>query len=256
MRQGQFLGPFAVYGYCKDEADRHKLKIDEEAAAVVRKIFQYCLAGYGAQNICYKLQEEGILTPTAYKQSKGLRYHTPFGDEYAGKYQLWSTTTVKRLLTNEVYIGTLIQGREKKISYKSKKTVIAPKEEWVVIQENHEPIISKEEFYQVQEILKLRRKYSGASDQEGKLYPLAGKVKCRDCGNPMLRSGMKGTNGNYLRCRLANKSLSKECTTHNIKYMALEEKVLEALRQHISDILREEKVCVEMAENEPYGLGV
>ncbi len=240
MRQGQYLGAFAAYGYKKDENDRHKLVIDEEAAEVVRKIFRYCIEGYGAQNICYKLQKEGILTPTAYKESKGLNFNTPNSKKYGAKHLLWGTTTIKRILTNEIYIGTLIQGREKKVSYKSKKIVIAPKEEWIVIKDNHESIISKEEFYKAQEILKLRRKHSKNAAITNKFYPLAGIVKCKDCGSTMVRSGRKGTNDNYLRCRLASKTASKECTNHNIKYGALENRILEALQEHIDDILNNE----------------
>ena len=145
--------------------------IDEEAAEVVRKIFRYCIEGYGANKICYKLQEEGILTPTAYKESKGLNFNTPNSKKYGAKHLLWGQTTIKRILTNEIYIGTLIQGREKKLSYKSKKIVIAPKEDWVVIKDNHEPIISKENFYKAQDILKLRRRISKKSDSNNRFYP-------------------------------------------------------------------------------------
>lgn len=243
MRQGQFLGAFAAYGYQKDEADRHRLVIDEEAAEVVRKIFRYYIEGCGAGSICLRLQEEGILTPTEYKKSKGLHFKTPYSDRYSGK---WAQTTVKRILTNEIYIGTLIQGREKKLSYKSKRVVIAPREEWVVIKDNHEPIIAKEDFYKVQELLKLRRK-SGNGAEGGTFYPLAGKVKCLDCGAAMGRSGKKGTNGNYLRCRLASKSASKECTGHNIRYNLLEKEILEALQRHINDILDDEAQLEEIA---------
>lgn len=234
MRQGQFLGSFATYGYRKDENDRHRLVVDEEAAEVVRKIYQMYLDGYGTKTICDRLQEDGILTPTKYKESKGFHYKTPYSEKYSGK---WSPTTVKHILSNESYIGTLIQGREKKVSYKSKKVVLAPKEEWVIIKDNHEPIISKEDFYKVQELLKLNRKCSQNAAQAGKFYPLAGKVKCKDCGSTMVRSGTKGTNANYLRCRLASKSASKECTNHNIKYSLLEEKILEALQGHVDDLL-------------------
>lgn len=242
MRQGQFLGAFAVYGYQKDKADRHRLVIDEEAAEVVRKIFRYCLEGCGARAICYRLQAEGILTPTEYKKSKGLNFKTPYSDRYSGK---WAQTTIKRILSNRVYIGTLIQGREKKLSYKSKKVVIAPEEEWVVIEDNHEPIIAKEDFYKVQELLRLRR-HSGNAAKDGRFYPLAGKVRCRDCGATMIRSGTKGTAGNYLRCRLASKSASKECSGHNIRYSLLEKEIREALQCHINEILDDETQMMEI----------
>ncbi|MGN1230709.1 MAG: recombinase family protein [Anaerotignum sp.] len=250
MQQGQYLGAFALYGYRKDAADHHKLVVDEEAAEVVRKIFRYCLEGYGAQNICYQLQEEGILPPTAYKQSKGMAFHTPFQSGYAAKKQLWGPTTVKRILTNEMYMGTLVQGREKRISYKSRKQVAVPKKEWVRIPAHHEPIISKGDFYQVQEILRLRRREAKA--EGGSPYPLAGKVFCRECGSSMIRSGAKGTNGNYLRCRLAAKSRSSDCTSHSIKYFALEKALLEALQGQIAAFLQNEKerqwLCGELGE--------
>ena len=154
MLQGQYLGSFPLYGYQKDPKDRHRLIIDEEAAEVVRKIFRYFLEGIGVQSICRKLQAEGILTPTEYKQSKGLRYHTPLRKEEHG----WSASTVKRILSNEMYIGTLVQGRERKVSYKSKKVVAVPESEWIRVQDCHEPIISKDDFCRVQEMLKMRRR--------------------------------------------------------------------------------------------------
>lgn len=246
MRQGQFLGSYAPYGYKKDKNDRHKLVVDEEAAAVVKKIFQYCIEGYGAKKICDKLREEGIVPPSVYKKQNGDNYCNPQAEKYTLSHCLWGFSTVKKILRNEAYIGTLIQGRERKVSYKSDKVVIAPKEDWIVIQENHEPIISKEDFYKVQEILQLRRK-SSPYDKEQKIYPLAGKVICKDCGSAMLRCGTKGTEDNYLRCRLASKTKSEECTGHNIRYSVLEEKVLSEIQTHINSILEDETTAEEIA---------
>ncbi len=248
MRQGQFLGAFAAYGYLKDKNDRHKLVIDEEAAEVVRKIYRYCIEGYGIKDICLKLQDEGILTPTAYKISKGMNFYTPNADKFGAEHLLWGTTTIYRILTNELYIGTLIQGREKKVSYKSKKVVIAPESEWIIVKNNHEPIVSEEDFYKVQESLAARRRISKVSDKDRKVYPLSGKVRCKDCGSLMIRSGMKGTNGNYLRCGLASRSASKKCTNHNIKYAAIEERILEALQTHIEEMLNDETYYKDIEE--------
>ena len=237
MRQGQYLGAFAAYGYKKDEKDRHKLVVDYEAASVVRKIFKYCIEGYGVSNICRQLREEKILTPSAYKESKGLNFKNQNSKKCGSERFLWSQSTIKRILSNEVYIGTLIQGREKKLSYKSKKTVAAPKEEWVVIENNHEPIIPAEDFYKAREILSLRRKFSKVSDKEHKAYPLAGKVKCQSCGRTMARSGQKGKNGNYLRCGSAGGQLSEKCADHSVKYQALEWEILRALQNNVDDVL-------------------
>lgn len=116
-----------------------------------------------------------------------------------------------------------------------------------MIQENHEPIISKEDFYKVQEILQLRRK-SSPYDKEQKIYPLAGKVICKDCGSAMLRCGTKGTEANYLRCKLASKTNSEECSGHNIRYSVLEEKVLSEIQMHVDSILEDETTMAELAD--------
>ncbi|MBQ4347004.1 MAG: recombinase family protein, partial [Firmicutes bacterium] len=247
MRRGEYLGSFACYGYEKDKNDRHKLIIDEEAAEVVRKIFRYCIEGYSAGGICHKLNEEGIVTPAVYKKNKGLKLYIPNADKYSEKYCLWGVTTIKKILTNEMYIGNMVQGKEKKLSYKSKKVVSAPKEEWIIVENTHEAIISKEDFCKAQEILALRRKCSDKSDISRKTYPLAGKVFCKDCGSSMLRSGKKGTDANYLRCRLAAGSKGKSCSNHNIRYDILERAVLSELQSHIHRLLQDEAVAAEIA---------
>ena len=152
MEQGQFLGAFAPYGYQKERGNRHKLEVDQEAAAVVQNIYTLFLEGYEIAEICRNLQKKGVLTPTAYKKSLGLSYEN--GNANKEGQIRWSKTTVKRILTNPVYIGTLVQGREKKVSYKSKKVVVVPKEEWVVVENNHMPIICKQQFLAVQDMWK------------------------------------------------------------------------------------------------------
>lgn len=152
MEQGQFLGAFAPYGYGKKRENHHLLEVDPCAAGVVEKIYRLCLEGYGFGEISRSLQEQGILTPTAYKKSMGFAYEN--GNAKGEENTKWSKNTVRRILTNPVYMGTLVQGREKKVSYKSKKVVLAPETEWVVVEDNHEAIIPKETFLAVQNRLK------------------------------------------------------------------------------------------------------
>lgn len=158
MESGQFIGSFACYGYKKDPRDRHKLAIDEEAAKVVRRIFNLYLNGSSISRIGETLTEEKILTPTFYKQSKGLAYRNSRASSDIIETGVWSTSTIKRILENRTYTGCLIQGREKKVSYKSKKMVIAPEKEWVILENNHEPIISKEIYSQVENLRWKKRK--------------------------------------------------------------------------------------------------
>ncbi|SFR54326.1 recombinase family protein [Anaeromicropila populeti] len=230
MKEGKFLGSFSCYGYKRQE--KYKLAIDEEAAKVVRKIFDLYLQGYSIRQISGILTEEKILTPTQYKQSIGLAYQNSNSD-FSTTYGIWSTNTIKRILKNKVYIGYLIQGREKKISYKSKKIVLAPEEEWIVIKNSHEPIVEETIFFQVQNLMKAKRTvcyYKG----KRKAHCLAGKVKCRDCGAAMIKSG--GGEKGYLRCQLANKTRGAECTTHSIRLDLLIEQVGLEIKQLIDDI--------------------
>ncbi len=161
MRDGEFIGSFACYGYVKS-ADRHGLLIEEETAEVVRRIYQMYLEGDSCRAIAAKLTKDKILTPTAWKQRKGLNYCNPSamqgvikedGAEYA-----WSPNTIKRILSNETYVGTLVQGREQKVSYKSKKIKTVPREAWVRVENHHPLIIDKETYKRVEAIRCNKRK--------------------------------------------------------------------------------------------------
>ena len=145
-RQGQYIGSIPLYGYKKDPYDRHRLIVDEPAAAVVRRIYAGYLSGLGTQRITQLLNEAGIPNPSVYKN------RTTAGSG------LWSKGTVSRILRNEMYAGTLIQGRRKKLSYKSKRSVKVPPEEWVRIEGAHAPIISPADYMRAQTLLAARRR--------------------------------------------------------------------------------------------------
>ena len=243
MEAGQFLGAFACYGYAKDPENRHKLIIDEDAAKIVREIFSLYLSGYGANRISLLLTARGIPTPTQYKQLKGLNFANPNSDSYSIKHGAWPYGTIKSILKNEAYIGTLIQGRERKVSYKSKKVVIAPKSEWIVVDDNHPPIIEKQTFYTVQSLLAKKRKahlpHTGYKNGEH-AHPLSGKVLCLDCGS-VLHRGATARDGktHYLRCKLAYKTKSQACTPHTIKLdevlRVVEEKIRALINSYINN---------------------
>lgn len=164
MENGQFIGSFACYGYQKDPQNRHHLIVDDDAAAIVRRIYSLYLNGCGVSAIARHLTECHIPTPTAYKRSKGLPFCAPYTDKPQEKKNIWSLNTIKRILKNPTYTGCLVQGKEQKISYKSKKMVHMPKERWIIIPDTHDPIISKEDFAAVQEKMKKRRKKMHTSD--------------------------------------------------------------------------------------------
>jgi len=237
MEAGQYLGAFACYGYMKNPQDKHKLIIDEEAARIVQEMFSLYLEGNGVHRIALILTERRVPTPSQFKKQKGINFSSP-NRLYTEKYGAWSPNTVKRILRNETYIGTLIQGRERKVSYKSKKVVVAPKDEWVVIKNNHDPIVSEDQFYKVQRLIDRKRTGYGYEPGKdiGRMKPhlLAGKFRCADCDSTMQRSGLS-RNGktHFLRCRLSSVTKRRDCTPHCI----MQEKVGKMVIQKIQELI-------------------
>lgn len=234
MKAGQFLGGYAPYGYLKDPNDKYKFIIDEDAAEVVKKIYSLFLQGYSLKGICHYLEDEKIPNPTVHKYNQGLTYKNAKANEFSVKYGLWSITTVKRILSNETYIGTLIQGMVKKASYKDKKIVQVPKEEWYIVENHHEPIIDEKTFYKVEKIRTQRRITLSNQGEEHKVHIFAGKVRCADCGHSMIKTGGGYKGDWYFRCQLANKSRLKDCTTHGIKYSTLYDLVFTRIKDIVN----------------------
>lgn len=239
MKAGQYIGAFAPYGYLKDPKDHHKFIIDEEAAKVVRWIYNLFLQGYSINGICDKLQEEQILSPTLYKKKLGLSYENVKAEQFSMKYNLWSPSTVKGILENETYIGKLIQGRYKKVSYKDKKVKPVQKENWIIVEQHHEPIISDKQFSKVQHLKKRRRREPMGQFGEKKVFLFSGKIRCEACGSTMIKSGkVKGENNDwYLRCQLANKTRLKQCTSHNIRTSLIELAVHNSIQEWVDSVL-------------------
>lgn len=238
-KEGLFIGSFALYGYCKDPEAKGKLVVDPEAAEIVKRIFSMALSGIGAHKIARILNDEKVPSPTAYKQMNGIHYHIAAKNRNVG---LWSSPTVYQMLHNQTYAGNLVQGRHKKISYKTEKTMWLPKSQWIVVENTHEPIIDMETFETVQMMLKERTR-SGA---KGEIHPLAKKIVCGCCGSFMEQTGRQpradGTQRRYVRCRMHQRAPevcgNKTCTEMD----ALENAVLERIRVYAADYFDPEKV--------------
>lgn len=228
-RQGQYIGGFPIYGYQKDPKNKNHLIVEPEAAEVVRQIFQWALEGHGKQSIASMLNSRGVVNPTRYKMERGWTGNHPIKHDYG----LWNKTTVWRILHNEMYTGVMVQGRTKKVSYKSKTLIPVPEEQWFRVEGTHEAIIDPETFQTVQKLMVLRTREDGA----GTVHPLAGLVKCMDCGSTMSKTsnGKKGPKQvYYLRCKLyADSGAKKLCTRHSIRLDRLNDLVLERLRYYV-----------------------
>ena len=223
-REGKYIGGFPIYGYKKDPVHKNHIIIDPEAAEVVRRIFRWSLEGRGKQSIAYMLNEQGVPSPARYKAERGWTCSHPAKNDYG----LWNKTTIWRILHNEMYTGTMIQGRRRKVSYKSKVIIDTPESEWYRVEGTHEAIIDRETFQAVQRGLKLRTRTDGT----GETHLLAGLVKCADCGSTM----SKCSNGkrSYLRCKLyADSGKQRLCTRHSVRLDQLIDLVSERIRYYV-----------------------
>ena len=162
MKRGQFIGSFACYGYTKGPLNSHQLIPDPPAAAIVREIYQFYLEGLSLAKIAALLTKRQTPPPCFYKIQQGLLFQTPFAKftKFAPKERTyhWAASSVRNILTNPVYTGTLIQGTTLKESAKSNRRIPLPKEEWAIYPHAHPALVSEDAFCEVQELLKARRK--------------------------------------------------------------------------------------------------
>ena len=194
---GDYIGGFGPYGYVKSKDNIHKLVVDPEAARVVKMIFKWKLEGYGVVSICRMLVEKGISPPGKYKYDKGI-----FKSEKYANMKYWRETTVMKILTNEMYIGNMVQGRTKRSLYNNMPLKLMDKDHWIIVENTHEAIISKEDFYKVQDMLAEYDRKPAVRKTHKKENIFKGKVICGECGHKMTRSGSSDSkNKNHFYCR-------------------------------------------------------
>jgi len=235
-KNGECIAVFAVYGYRKSETDKNRLVIDEYAAENVRRIFAWKIEGLALSAIAEKLNSLGILSPKEYKKSMGLSYNGGFsGTGSSG----WGSTTIKRILTNEVYLGHIVQGKTEKVNYKVKKHIAKPEWEWVKVENTHEAIISVDDFAVVQHLMKADGRRSPDS---GTPSPFMGLLFCGDCGQQMVRRVIryKDTAKVYYICSTKNRG--EGCSRHSIEESTLKEIVCESIRKFANSFLKEKEL--------------
>ena len=230
-QRGDFIGSFAVFGYKKDPSDHHKLVIDEYAADVVRDIYNWKLNGISAIDIAARLTVSGIPTLMDYKLSQGMRYTTAFRVKERSE---WSAGMVLRILKNPVYTGVLEQGRVTTPSYRVKRLVHKPRDQWAVVEDCHTPIIDKFDFETAQRVLAMDTRTAEAG-QPVELF--SGMVYCGECGGPMIRKTVPSGKKKYVYFVCAAHKDRKECHPHALRVEALDDIVLEALQGHIREVI-------------------
>ena len=210
---GEFIGTTATYGYLKDLKDKHKLIIDKDASKIVIKIFNDIIEGKTASEIANELNENKVLTPYVYKMK----------NDNIAIDKKWNAKMINVILKNRVYTGDLIQGKKKVENYRTHKLINANKDEWIITENHHEPIISKEKFDEVQEILN-KNKCARSNKAKDLFYSF---LKCTDCGRSFTLRKVK--NYEYYHCTSYVRNGS--CTNHSIRKDKLVEIVLEELNK-------------------------
>ena len=248
QRKGQFIGGKPVYGYKMHPAEKNKIVIDKGAAPTVRRIFGMALEGMSCRQIATQLNAEGVPTPAAYA---GLP--VPKSGPYTG---LWSSERISEMLQNETYIGNMVQGRSVKLSYKSRKCLHQARENWVVVENTHEPLIDREAFEKVQ-VLVASRKHTRSRTYD---FLLKGLIFCHECGCPLAVLNRKNAAGEdvlYFVCRTYQRfTKAGVCTCHSIKEKTVTDAVIAKVREvceaclHSDDLLSVAQRAVEPARKE------
>lgn len=226
-KKGEFIGAFAPYGLMKNPDNKNMLIIDDEAAEIVRDIFHWFVdEGMSKSGITKRLNELGVPNPTAYKHSKGFKYSNPNVYKNDG---LWSERTVLDILLNQMYIGNMVQGKQKVISYKVHDRINLKEKDWYIVQNTHEAIIDKETFEKAQ---KLHQRDTRVCPNKRKVYTFSGLLRCADCKKAMTRKSAKKIV--YYSCSTYSRKLKKACTKHTIREDVLEKAVLTAIQKQIA----------------------
>ena len=222
QKEGKWVGGRAPFGYKQDPNDKNKLVICEEQAVIVRRIFDMCLKGLSFYKIALKLTNEKVKTPAEY-------YSFEWKNNYRLNRGLWHTKTVRDILTNRMYIGDLVQNKRNKINYKVKKIVKNKPENYIIVENTHEPIIEKDIFYEVQK----RIPKNVGRNEKKENHLLDGILYCGDCGHRIsITSRRKKDNRCYTICNYYRTYMKYHvCTTHSNNYDILEQIVIDAIKK-------------------------
>mgnify|MGYP000059619894 FL=1 len=226
--KGEFIGSFASYGYMKDPDDHHHLIVDPVAAEVVKNIFDWFLQGMSIIGIAKRLNHMGIPNPSAYKRQCGLNYKHPAGQLDSA----WPDSSVKRVLKNRLYVGDMVQNKNRTKSYKVQVSVAVPEENWVIVPNMHEAIIDREKFETVQQLLMRDTRTSPGINH---VSIFAGYIRCADCLRAMGKKSVAQSYGkyHYYVCQTFRKAGRNLCTKHTIREKQLYDAVLATIQSQI-----------------------
>ena len=250
-KNGEFIGAFACYGYLKDENNRNQLVVDTYAGQVVKDIFRMKINGMSQYRIADALNEQGILSPMEYKKYLGSHFESSFK---VNPKAVWTAKAVTRILTNEVYTGVLVQGKQTTPNHKVKVRQEVDETDWIRVENAHESLIDRVLFNIVQNLM---GRDTRTSPNETQVFPLSGLVYCGDCGHPMVRKISRYTKKEkadtaqtygYFLC--SEKCGKGGCSWHRISENDLMGAVLGAVNLHIQKVLDVQE-ALKQIENAP-----
>ncbi len=239
MRElGKYIASTPLYGYIRDSNDKGKIIINPEPAEVVKRIYDmYYYQNLGCCSIAKVLNNEGILPPAMYKKEKLISTYN-----HHNMTEVWKEHTVRNILKNRMYTGDMVQGTTTKPDIKCKRTIQVPKEKWVIVENTHEPIISKELYENVQEKFKDKHLYSNNFNRS---YLFAGKLKCLNCNSSMQLRRCHGVTP-YYRCKHSFEPVKKCSNEYRIQYENLYNVILYAIKEKIDKYCNFSKVENEL----------
>lgn len=225
--QGKYIGSVPCYGYMRDPEDKGHLIPDPNTAPIVKDIFNWFVSGMSISNIVSLLNDSGILTPSAYKN-----INLSSDDRRLNE---WCSTSIKKILSNRMYIGDMVQNTQTKVNYKSKKKINLDKSLWIIVENTHEPLIDKQTFETIQKnrfVIPKTKTYREKRLFENLLY-------CKECGNYLSINHKKKYDYWSINCnRYARDPKKHRCESHFMPYEDLEKSLLKKIKSTVSKYIK------------------
>ncbi len=240
QKEGKFVGGRAPFGYMQDPKDKNHLIINEEQAIIVRRIYDMCLEGLSFFKIAKRLTYERVKTPAQY-------YKFEWKSNYNLKLGEWHSKSIRDILTNQVYVGDLVQNRRSKVNYKVKKVIKNNPKDYIIVENTHEPIIDKEVFYEVQK----RIPKNVGRNEKKEIHLLDGLLYCGDCGHRIsVQPRRKKDNRCYTICNYYRTYMKQKlCTTHSNNYDELEMIIINSLTNMSVCYINKDKIKNNVLSN-------
>ena len=229
-KSGKFVGSLPCFGYMRDPLDKGHLVPNPETAPIVKMIFEWRKNGIGPSRIATMLNEKGYPTPSGYKGTK-------FSIRLINRDK-WNISSIKKILSNRIYTGDMIQNTQKKVNYKSKKKITLDESLWMVVENTHEPLVDKNTFEYISKLIKQNTKDIKPKRREKRL--LEGKLFCKECGTKLSVIYKKKQDYWIVNCnRYSRDPIREQCQSHFFPYNYLEDQIIDKFIKDISKQLKE-----------------